>query len=521
MKKLMAVVMSMAVLLIAMPVSVSATSDDTQVINKHGSGTYMGTYEDWNNSSWDSDDFTEVTGEDIDCSDDLIIKGGKVGTVTVSDESSLTIYDGTMSDVESDGNITMSGGTADSLTSNDDDISISGGTVRGDVDADGSVTLSGKLAVGGSVTCTDVTAYATGSTGSTSVSGEISFSGTMELQGTNYKFGTIDGQSSGTLEFKNYNGTLPTISKLNALSVCSGSIVTTSGSAEIGTLNLEDNAEFATTATLTADTINGPGALVINAGGLTVNSGVSDYPVLEFNGSVGDGTTAFQAKSGTVSIGNMIVFGYSLTKQDSNVGFDTFVLKSLTGDGVTLNSSSVSVSSGQYATVTATVTPSLSSLVNGAKLQWKLIDSSSKFSIASDSNDNSCKIYLSSSAGTSAYSARLAVYLVDSSGAFLTDYKSASCSISSSASTVSSSGTSLDTSAVSISVGHTYSVLAVTSSKTPPVQMSYNSAVAVVGKATAYNYNGKAGWLYPVKAIAKGGVTIDIGGQKMITTVTA
>ena len=53
-----------------------------------------------------------MTDEDVDTSSDLIIKAGKIGDVTVSEEADLTIKSGTMSDVSSDGTIEMSGGKA-------------------------------------------------------------------------------------------------------------------------------------------------------------------------------------------------------------------------------------------------------------------------------------------------------------------------------------------------------------------------------------------------------------------------
>ncbi len=517
MKKMLAAAMCAAVLLSSLPVSAGAYSDDRMIINKHGSGTYMGPEDAWSQKSWDSRDFTEVTGEDVVSSDDVIIKGGKVGSVTVSNGCSLTIYDGTASDVDCSGSIYMTGGTVNSLES-DDGISISGGTVRSDVHAQESVTLSGKLTVGGNVSANNITVYAT-SGNTTNVYGGFSFPGKMTMQGTSYNFGPIDGQLSGTLLLKNFSGKLPACTNLGEIDAGPGTVVTTGESMDIDSLKLEENSVFSTTSTLKVETLQGPGTLSANPGSLTVGTAISDYPVLDFYGTVTDGTTVFQAKSGAVAPSSVTVFGYGLTKQESSSGYDSFVLRALTGNGVTLDTSSVTLPSGGYATVKATVNPNPSGLVSGSKLHWKLIDPTSKFSI-SDSSDATCRIYLSSSAGTGTYQARLAVYLVDNDGDILMDYKSASCALSSGATVASTgSGITLDTSNVTIPTGRTYSVLAITNSSTAPSAMSYNSAVAVVGKPVKYSYNGKSGWLYPVKAVAKGGVTIDIGGQKMLVTV--
>jgi hypothetical protein len=521
MKKLAVLVLSLSVLLFAVPLPVHAISSDTQVINKHGSYTYMGAYDDWNDSSWDSDNFTDVTGEDIDCSDNLIIKGGNVGDVTVSDDADLTIYGGTMSDVVCEGSISMTDGTANSLES-DSDIDISGGTVQGDVDADESVTLSGKLAVDGSVTGAYLTAYASSSSGNTTVTGDVSFSDSMTVSGEKYKFGSIDGQSSGALTLSNITGTLPAIANVEEINVESGCTVKANGSLEVSNLDIEDGAQLVTDSTIHADTVTGPGTLIFNANNLTIDSGVSGNPVFDFNGTAGDGTTVFRAKSGTVSGYNVTVYGYGLSKAGNSDGYDSFTLSSSTGNGVMLDTSSASVNSGGSATVKATVTPSLSELADGTKLHWELIDPSSMFSILPDTGSNTCKVYLSSSAGASAYKATLAAYLVDSSGTRLSSYLSDSCSVVSSGSAGSSvnSGITLDTVSVNIPIGRTYYVLAVTNSSTPPTQMSYNSAVAIVGRPAAYSSNGKIGWIYPVTAVGKGGVTIDIGGQKMIANVT-
>lgn len=525
MKKLTTVALCCSILLLSIPISANATSSDTEIINTHGTKTYMGTSADWSDT-WDSDNFTDVTGEDVSCSDDLIIKGGKIGDVSASGSEEVTITGGTMGDVTCGGTIDMSGGKADSLESSSD-ISISGGTVSGDVEADDAVNLYGKLAVSGTVTGADVTVEATSSSGKTAVSDGVSFSGQMVLEGSNYSLGSIDGQNSGNLEIENCTASLPEISDVDEISVSSDSSVSLSSALDIDALSLSDDSQFAAYSTLTAGTITGPGILIFNAGNLTVNTGISDSPIFVLNGSASTGTTVFKAASGTVSSSDAVMFGYSLTEGTYNSSYDKFVLSAASGNGVSLNSSSVSVANGSSASVTATVTPALSELSSGTQLCWKLIDPTSTFSITPNSNNNSCTINESGTSSTA--QATLVAYLADSSGNLLSDYKTASCTLSATASSSSStpaisgsstSGLSLDTKTVTIPVSHKYYVLAITNGSTPPVQMSYNSAIAVTGKATAYNYHGKVGWLYPITAVSKGSVTIKIGGQTMIATVS-
>lgn len=513
MKKIAAVILSAAFLLTTFPVAARAYSSDTQVINTHGSKTYMGTEECWS-EKWNSSNFTDVTGEDIDTDEDLVIKDGKIGDVTVGDGQSLTIKGGIMDDVYSEGDITMTGGTADSLNS-DQDIQMSGGKVSGNVKAeDDTVTLSGSAAVGGEVCGKEVDIHATGGS-SVSVSGITQFSESMLLQGSGCNLHKIDGQSSGTLTFRNFTGSVSAVSSVINVSVESQSTVIAKNNMEFDTLSIEDNSTFVTNSALTVNNIQGPGVLITDPGKLTVNTGISSYPVLNFNGSEKPGLTVFKARANAVAETQVTIFGYNLSLDRTEGTYDYFTLKSVLGEAVTLNMTSVSLGNGKEASLKATVPSSASA--SGYKLCWKLLDPSGKFSIAQDSSNNSCRVYLTDTAGPTIYKATLAAYLTDSYGNVVSGVKSAVCSMTSTGSF--NPGLSLDTSTVKIAVGNTYKVLAITDASAPPTQMSYNSAIAVVGKATYYNANGKKGWLYPVKAVAKGGVTIDIGGQKMMTTV--
>ncbi|MCY1713365.1 polymer-forming cytoskeletal protein [Caproiciproducens galactitolivorans] len=513
MKKIAAVILSAAFLLTTFPVTARAYSSDTQVINTHGSKTYMGTEECWS-ERWDSSNFTDVTDEDVDSNEDLVIKGGKIGDVTVGDGQSLTIKGGIMDDVVCDGDITMTGGTADSLDS-DSNIQMSGGKVSGNVKAEqDTVTLSGSAAVGGDVSGKEVDVHAAGGS-SVSVSGTTEFSESMLLQGSSCNLRKIDGQSSGTLTFRNFSGSISAVSSVINMSVESQSTVTAKNNMELDTLSIEENSTFVTNSALTVNNIQGPGALITAPGSLTVNTGMSGYPVLNFNGSERAGLTVFKAKANAVTETQATVFGYNLSLDRTEGTYDYFTLQSVWGEAVTLDRTSASLGNGKEVSLKATVPSSASA--SGYKLCWKLLDPSGKFSIAQDSSNNTCRVYLTDTAGSTIYKATLAAYLMDSYGNVASGVKSAVCSITSTGSF--NAGLSLDTSTVKIAVGNTYKVLAITDASAPPTQMSYNSAIAVVGKATYYNANGKKGWLYPVKAVAKGGVTIDIGGQKMMTTV--
>lgn len=524
MKKWMVSVLCVSLLFLSVPVSAYASvSDDTEVISTHGGSTYLGTQADWN-KTWDSSNFTDVTNDDVSVSDDLIFKGGTVKDITVSGDGDLTIRGGTADDVSSGGDIEMEGGKVDSLQS-DRDIRMIAGSVKNDVETDnGKVTLEGALTVGGAVNAQDVSIFAADSGSPTAVAGTITFSGDMIMQGTKFNLHGIDGQSSGVISLEGCKGILPALTDVTEIDADADTSASTNANLEIEDFELASGARFAAYSTVTIGKISGPGTLIFNAGKLTVEDSLSNLPVFDLNGTASNGTTAFRAGSGSVSVGDAVVYGYGLSISTSG-SYNYFTLQAPSGDGVAVSPASVSVASGSPVTVKVSASPAISSFASGTQLCWKLIDPSSAFSISpSTTGDSTCTVRLTQPSGSSVYHATLAAYLADANGNLLTGYKTAACAVTSSntssTGTAPVSGLTLDTKAVTIPRGHKYCALAITNSSTPPYQMSYNSAVAVVGKASAYNYNGKVGWLYPITAVSAGGVTINIGGQTVLVTVS-
>lgn len=525
MKKWMVSVLCVCLLFLAVPVSAhaSTTDNDTEVISTHGGETYMGTQADWNDS-WDSSNFTNVTNDDVSASNDLVIKGGTVRDVSVSGNNDLTIKGGTMSDASSDGDIIMTAGKADSLQASGD-IRISGGAVKGNVETDtGKATLTGALTVGGNVNAQDVTVFAADSGSPAAVGGTVEFSGSMVLQGTKFNLHAIDGQSSGVLTLDGCRGTVPPLTSVSEIDANSDTSASMNADLTVDDLELSIGARFAAYGTVRVGKVSGPGTLIFNAGKLTVEKSISKIPSFDLNGTASDGVTAFRANTGSISAGDAVVYGYGFSVSSSG-DYDYFTLHSFVGQGVSISPTSINVASGSPVTVKAAVSPALSSYASGTQLCWKLIDPISQFSISPSTNgDGTCTVRLMQPAGSSVYHATLAAYLADANGNLLPGYKTAACAVTSSntASTgpsIPAAGLTLDTKTVTIPLGHKYCVLAVTSDATPPKQMSYNSNVAVVGKASAYNYNGRIGWLYPVTAVSDGGVTINIGGQTVLVTV--
>ncbi|MGX8700402.1 hypothetical protein [Caproiciproducens sp.] len=515
MKKILSVLLSLAMIVLSAPVAVQAASSD-EIIDKHGAKTYQGTASAWG-TTWNEDNFTEVTNSNVIASGSLTIKAGEIKDVTVSGSGSkVTISGGTMSDVDCGGSAELSGGTVGSLEANGNMV-LKGGTVKRDARSDQKVTISGKVAVGGSVIGNEVAA--SGSTGST-VSGSIQADGAITLTGNGLKVKELDGEDTATLNLKSYSGKLPYLTDMGSIVVDAGSTVTANGSVYAGNLTIAQKGEFVTASWLELDTLTGPGTLSFNTGKLTIHNGISGKPLLNFNNSARNGQTAFQADRGMVGEDEVLLYDFELERETSDDGdMDEFVLNNSLKEGVTLSKSSVALDGKNPVTVSASVKPSFSQFAEGTKVVWELHGETGGFTISA--SGLSCKV---SAKGTpsESYRATLIAYLVDKRGDRLADYRSDSCVLTYGAPSQSSgSGLTLDTYAVTIGAGDTYWVLAVTDSKTPPAAMSYNSPVATVGAGAAYNKNGKIGWLYPVTGVAKGGVTIDVGGEKMITAIAA
>lgn len=496
MKKMISIALTLALILFSIPIAAYAVQVD-QVIDKHGAKTYIGTTASWG-KAWDESNFVEVTGEDVDASGNLTVKIGDVKNITITGATSkLIVTDGTINSIKSEGGITLNGGT-----------------IKRDVESDTAVAINGKVSIGGDCTAQDITAS---SSVTATVVGSVIGNNSITLSGQSLKAREFNGNGKGMLAVKSYTLSLPAITDMETVTIdgsnkASGKIIT-------GTLLINSKSELTANSTIEVDTLEGPGTLSFYSGKLTVHTGITDKPLIYFNNTVGNGTLAFKADVGAVGEDDVKLYDYQLEK-DTYSSYESFILKNSITDGITLDQSSLDVNSKTSGLVRASVKPAFSQFAAGTKIVWELHGDTTAFSISPDTTKNTCKVTLSSST-TGSNRATLIAYLVDKNNDRLSDYKSDSCTISSgtAAVPVDNSGLTLDTSAVTIPADNTYWVLAVTSSASAPQQLSYNSSIATVGAAVAYNYNGKVGWLYPVKGIAKGAVTIDIGGKKMLTTV--
>ncbi len=497
MKKIISIVLSLALVIFSVPMAAYAVQSDG-IIDKHGAKTYVGSAAAWG-KAWDDSSFEEVTGKDVTYPGNLTVKTGEVKDITVTGGSSkLIVLNGAINSIRSDGDITLTGGT-----------------IKHDVDSEQKITFNGGVKVGGTCTAEDIT-----SSGNTTaiVAGSIIGRNSITLTGQAIKTSGFSGNNTGTLSVKSYTFPLPAITDMASVTIDGSN--TANGKIIASTLTINAKAQLMASSTIEVDTLTGPGTLSFYSGKLTVHWTIQNEPLIYFINAVGNGTLAFKSDSSAVSENDVRLYDFELERNTSG-GYYLFTLKNSIKDGITLDQSSVAVDIKTPATIRANVKPAFSQFADGTKIVWDLLGDSSAFSISPDASKNICKVSLNS-AKTGSYRATLVAYLVDKNGDRLSDYKSDSCVITSGGtepSPTDNSGLALDTSSVTIPIGETYWVLAITDSKTAPQQMSYNSSIATVGAAKAYNSNGKVGWLYPVTAVSKGAVTINIGGQKMISKV--
>jgi len=512
-KKIISALFSLTLVLLLIPSVYASSSDSDAIIDMHGAKTYLGSSSDWG-KKWDEDNFEEVTDEDVVHPGNLTVKSGNVKNIDC--EGNVKITGGAVRDIDCDGSVEITDGIVNSIYASGD-ITLRDGKVKHNVESEKEIKINGKITVGDTAIAPDIIL----SSDDAKVD-KIKASNYIELNNNKLKTREINGEDSAKLELRNFDGELPVLTDINTIEVNSDCTVTANGRLTVGELIIKENAEFITKSILEVDTLSGSGTLSFNSGKLTVHDSILGRPLIRFNDVVKGGDTAFKADYGQVHEGDVRLYDYDL-ERISRDDYDEFKLENSLTEGITLNQSSISLDGKTSAVVKANIKPKFSEFAEGTKLIWEIHGETSAFSISSDSNNLSCTVSANGSK-TGNYKATLAAYLVDKNGDRLRDYKSDSCIITygkdvpaEPQNTV--SGLTLDTSMVTMGIGNVYSVLAITDSNTPPVQLSYNSSIAVVGAPKQYNSNGKKGYLYPVKALAKGGVTIDIGGQKMLVKV--
>ncbi|MFU0832878.1 MAG: Carbohydrate-binding domain-containing protein [Oscillospiraceae bacterium] len=537
MKKWTAAVLPLLLLTLSVTHASSAASS-TEVIDMHGAKTYVGSSSAWG-KTWDSDNFEEVTDDDVNWDGDLKMVSGEVADIDCGGD--LTIEDGTIDDIHCDGDLVVEDGTMDDIDCGGDavikdgdiksiyadgDITIKGGYIRHDVESYGAITLDGTVKIGGDVEADEITIS---SGADVTITGTITAHDYINLDDCTLKVEAICGMGTGTtLTIDDYTDTLPTLKELGTIIVTEDTNATADEKIAADELQIQEDAQFSTSSSLELDTLTGPGTLYFHSGKLTVDD-IEGKPLLIFSDHVSRGDTAFYSHNDSIEEDDVRLYDYGLESNKESGKYE-YILTRKTSEGITLSHQSVSLDSGKSVTIKADVDPDFSRFAEGTEIIWELYGDTEGFSKSVSSSGLSCTISVPSRV-QGMYKATLLCYLVDSRGDRLEDYKSDSCLLTTGYSdnsdwendTINSSanGITLDTSTVSILTGDTYWVLARTDDSSAPHAMSYNSSVATIGAGKAVkDSSGNPAWIYPVTGVGKGQVTIDIGGAKMITNVS-
>lgn len=532
MKKLIAVLLALGLLLLPAPLSFPASAAASDgVVDMRGTRTYVGSTADWSRT-WDASNFEDVTGGSVSWNGNLTVKAGTVGSVDVT--GNLTISDGTVGDAGCSGSAAISGGVLKSVDAGGD-VSIKGGSVKHDVTSDGGdVTLNGTFTIGGSVDAQTEVLFGGGKVtiaGSASgtnvslnasavakISGAVSVTGTLLLRDGTLTASKIDGNDSATIEINGFSGQIPALNDISDFKVDSGKKAILSQKLSLDALYLEDNSEFIDYNPLEVNSITGSGTLCIDAGELTVHEAITGTPYLLFNNAVNSGDTAFRADQGAVLENSVQTYGYYFDAVSSGSS-ELFRLEKAGSEGISIDQSSLTVASGSTGTLHASVSPNFSKYATGTQIIWQLNGDSSAFSISPDSDRTTCKVSVFSS-GSGRHKAILTAYLADKGKTPLSDYRADSCILSTGY--TDQETVSLDTSYVSVLVGNTYGVLAATDASVAPAAISYNSSVVeVTGTKAVKDKNGNPAWLYTVTGRGNGSTTVDIGGSQMAVTVNS
>lgn len=473
----------------------SAASSGDQIIDMHGTRTYIGLSSDWS-KTWVESRFTDVTNEDVPPQDGSVtMKAGTVDDIRMNGSGSkLTVKGGTVKDIRSEGSVEISGGTVYSVNA-EEDVKLNKATVRRDVKCGGELTASGTVAVGGSITAEDVTI---GSGVTLNVSGDLTCTRDFELNGGSVKADEINGDDTGTLVINKYSGVLPDFSQMASIRVKSGTSVSSNGKLTVDQLILEQKADFTAASTLEVGTLTGPGTLSVHSGRLTIHDGVEGEPLLVFSDVVNKGTVAFRADENAVQEDDVQLYDYSLNRK--NVGsMDEFILTSGLSDGITLDHSSIWLEKGRSASVKAQVKPALSKFAAGTKIVWELHGDTDAFTSSVDSSAQTCTVTCTKDASAKSR-ATLSAYLVDSRSDRLTDYRSDSCVFS-----VGTAGLVCDTTGTyTFGANNLYYYKITTTEVTAPSAVSSNPAAVSV----AFDKSLPDGYLYRITNAGSGTAVI-------------
>ena len=430
-----------------------------------------------------------VTGYEIVVdSGNLTVSGGSLESIKIDGaDNTVTIENATVSgDVDiNGGTITVGeGAKVNGTLKNADIIEIQDGAVVGAVDEENAeVTLDGATVNG------DVKAHIFNSNDNDeynntvkgdvkadefnveAVDGSLNVTGSMiatveaaeyNFEGDNIAIGSIDGDYFDPVV--NFDDSTVTIAVTNTnsfntgLSLTNESDVTVTGSARVGSIEVEEDSTLRFAADAIVDEMSGDGMVVAQAGQLHIKSGIADVQ-LKLNG-LAIGSTAFTADSDAVDEGDFNPVGYSLTKQAVSSTVDSFVVDAVSFAGLAFDKEFATIAQGYSDTITLAAYPTGTNAPADARVMWELDGNDDYFNVVVDPNTNVATINVTgyNADDKTANTATIRAYLVDEDGYELEGYVAATCKVTAVAQPEVRGTLKADTTSYTLPVGGIYDI---------------------------------------------------------------
>lgn len=392
-----------------------------------------------------------VSGDiDMNLGSITVGEGAKVNG-TLKDADKIDIQDGAVVGAidESNATVTMDGGSvngnvrAKNFYANDNDEY--NNSVDGDIKAevieiealDGSFNADGAL-----IAATDTAEFT--------------------FEGDNIAIGSIDGDYfNPTVNFDDATMTLA-ITNMNGFntifSLTNESDVTVSGSARLGSIEVEEDSFLRFAADATVDELSGDGMVVANAGQFHIKSGIADVQ-LRLNG-LAIGSTAFTADADAVDESDFNPVGYSLSKEAASSTVDRFVVDAVSFAGLSFDKEFVTIAQGYSDTITLAAYPTGTNAPADARVMWELDGNDDAFNVVVDPNTNVATINVTAynADDNTANNATIRAYLVDEDGYELEGYVAATCKVTAVAQPEIRGTLKADTTSYTLPVGGIYDI---------------------------------------------------------------
>lgn len=388
---------------------------------------------------------TAGTGSEI-----TVGEGAKVNG-TVKDVKTIDLQDGASVEAvdESGATVTMDGA------------SVSGNVTAGTFYANDNDEYNNSI--GGNLKANEVTVEA--------VDGSFNLDGTLiantdtaefNFEGDNIAIGSVDADYyNPTLTFDDSTITLA-ITNMNGfntvMSLQNESDVTISGSARLGSVEVEEDSFIRFMADATVDEISGDGMVVAQAGQFHIKSGIADVDLKLNNLAIG--ATAFTADTDAVDENDFNAVGYSLVKEAASSTVDRFVVDAVSFAGLAFDKEFVTIAQGYSDTITLAAYPTGTNAPADARVMWELDGNDDAFNVVVDPNTNVATINVTAynADDNTANNATIRAYLVDEDGYELEGYVAATCKVTAVAQPEIRGTLKADTTSYTLPVGGIYDI---------------------------------------------------------------